>query len=55
MSGAIYSKPNNTLINTGAYDEWVWYDFNGNITQLEQFGGMFTRARPIDIADNALR
>lgn len=35
---ASYSKPNATVVYTGAYNESLNYDVNGNITSLTRFG-----------------
>ncbi|WP_105704541.1 DUF6443 domain-containing protein, partial [Chryseobacterium sp. MYb7] len=35
---AIYLKPDASVVQTSAYNEWVDYDLNGNITRLDRFG-----------------
>ncbi|WP_288435436.1 DUF6443 domain-containing protein [uncultured Chryseobacterium sp.] len=35
---AIYLKPDASVVQTSAYNEWVDYDFNGNITRLDRYG-----------------
>ncbi|BFO66175.1 DUF6443 domain-containing protein [Chryseobacterium sp. KCF3-3] len=35
---AIYLKPNASVVQTSAYNEWVDYDINGNITRLDRYG-----------------
>ncbi|AQY21157.1 DUF6443 domain-containing protein [Riemerella anatipestifer] len=39
LRNAYYSKPNATVPITNAYDEYLAYDANGNITTLYRFGG----------------
>ncbi|MHA3046234.1 DUF6443 domain-containing protein [Riemerella anatipestifer] len=39
LRNAYYSKPNATVPITNAYDEYLAYDANGNITTLHRFGG----------------
>ena len=39
LKNAIYQKPNNTNPVSGAYNENLDYDKNGNITKLNRFGG----------------
>jgi len=38
MFYAMYSKPDNTIVNTMAYDEWLSYDLNGNIIHIDRYG-----------------
>ncbi|MFC4380296.1 DUF6443 domain-containing protein, partial [Chryseobacterium bernardetii] len=38
MFHAVYSKPGSTVEITSAYNEWVQYDLNGNITRLDRYG-----------------
>ncbi|SEH39988.1 DUF6443 domain-containing protein [Chryseobacterium culicis] len=35
---AIYLKPDASVVQTSAYNEWVDYDINGNITRLDRYG-----------------
>uniref|UniRef100_UPI0025E9C706 DUF6443 domain-containing protein n=1 Tax=uncultured Chryseobacterium sp. TaxID=259322 RepID=UPI0025E9C706 len=52
MFYAMYSKPNNTVVSTMAYDEWLSYDLNGNITHIDRYGLMDTnQAQMIDELD----
>ncbi|MDY3344210.1 DUF6443 domain-containing protein [Riemerella anatipestifer] len=39
LRNAYYSKPNATVPITNAYNEYLAYDANGNITTLHRFGG----------------
>lgn len=38
MFHAVYSKPGSTVEITSAYNEWLQYDLNGNITRLDRYG-----------------
>lgn len=40
LASATYAKPGSTVENTMAYDEWAWYDENGNIRHIDRYGGM---------------
>lgn len=40
LNKAFYAKPKSTVAHTSAYDEYLSYDMNGNITQLSRFGEM---------------
>ncbi|MCS4300804.1 DUF6443 domain-containing protein [Chryseobacterium sp. BIGb0232] len=38
MFHAVYSKPGSTVEITSAYNEWLQYDLNGNISRLDRYG-----------------
>ncbi|WP_160140244.1 RHS repeat-associated core domain-containing protein [Chryseobacterium sp. c4a] len=38
MFHAFYSKPGSTVEITSAYNEWLQYDLNGNISRLDRYG-----------------
>ncbi|MCW3160453.1 RHS repeat-associated core domain-containing protein [Chryseobacterium oryctis] len=40
LQHAIYLKPDASVVVTSAYNEWVQYDLNGNITRLDRYGGI---------------
>ncbi len=39
MFSAVYSKPNATVVDTNAFNEWLMYDVNGNIIRIDRYGG----------------
>ncbi|WP_294217548.1 DUF6443 domain-containing protein [uncultured Chryseobacterium sp.] len=52
MLYAMYSKPDNTVTNTNAYDEALSYDDNGNIIHINRYGGSDgNQAQQIDDID----